>query len=61
MACLERGRSDTVDYPAQSVNNEQDADDLWDVAGTKDQVSEKDKVNAKEHQAHGPIVTKGIE
>jgi hypothetical protein len=61
VACWKEVGSDTVDHPAQSVNNEQDADDPWDIAGTKDQVSEKDKVNAKEHQAHGPIVAKGIE
>ncbi len=50
-----------IDHPAQSVDYEQNPDNLGDVARPVNQKAQQTKMNAENDQAHGPIVTIRIE
>jgi len=52
---------DAVDGPAESVDEEEDAQDPRDVAGAKDQVAEQREVNSEEDERERPSGMKGVE
>src|SRR5580692_6215660 len=50
-----------IDYPAQSIDYQENADDPGNVARTVDQVAQQNQMNSENDQAHGPIVAKRTE